>query len=462
MPCASFPQEGGSIRWNSATKLCVMVDLMDFHGKRVTVAGLGHFGGQVAVARWLVEQGAHVLVTDKAPAEKLADSVKQLHDLPIQWRLGEHRLDDFTQADLIVASPAVPLKSELLSAAREAGVPITTEIRLFVERCPATVLGVTGTKGKSTTTALLGEMLKTQFKTWVGGNIGRSLLPELEKIQKTDLVVLELSSYMLEHLGAMQWSPHVALVTMIAADHIEWHGSVEAYVDAKKNIVRFQRSDDIAVINEEDGASRTLVQGTRARVRLFGLVNARRFNLVLPGEHNQLNAQGAFAAANAVGVSWDDAQKAVANFPGLPHRLQLVHERDGVRYYNDSIATIPEAAIAALDAFPRKRVIQIVGGYEHNLPIKAMCNALVEHAKAVLCIGATGEKIADLLADTAHPAAAGIYRCGDLATALKVARQVATAGDIVLLSTGYKSYDQFANFEERGAAFARIASHKHE
>ncbi|MDB5301172.1 MAG: UDP-N-acetylmuramoylalanine--D-glutamate ligase [Phycisphaerales bacterium] len=431
--------------------------MQDVHGKRVTVVGLGHFGGQVAAARWLVEQGARVLVTDKATPDKLVDSVKQLHGLPIELRLGEHRVEDFTRADLIVASPAVPLSNEFLRAAREAGVPITTEVRLFVERCPATILGVTGTKGKSTTSALLSRMLEKRFTTFFGGNIGRSLLPELGKIDKTHLVVLELSSYMLEHLGAMRWSPHVSVVTMLAADHIEWHGSLAGYLDAKKNIVRYQRPDDVAILNEENPEGMALGRETRARVVPFGVEGRRPFELLLPGRHNQLNAQAAYAAASVMGVSWDEAQEAAGSFPGLPHRLEMVHESGGVRFYNDSIATIPEAAVAALDSFPTKRVIQIVGGYDHHLPITAMCNALVDRAKAVLCIGKTGEQIADLLGGSPHTSAAAVYRCGDLPTAVRLAKQIAVPQDIVLLSTGYKSFDQFANFEERGETFARLA-----
>ncbi|HEX4792572.1 MAG TPA: UDP-N-acetylmuramoyl-L-alanine--D-glutamate ligase [Humisphaera sp.] len=425
-------------------------------GKRVTVAGLGHFGGQVAVARWLIERGASVLVTDRAPAEKLADSIKQLEGLPIEFRLGEHRMDDFKNADLIVASPAVPPTNEYLVAARNAGVPITTEIRLLVERCPATVIGVTGTKGKSTTTAMLGRMLGQRFTTWVGGNIGGSLLPELEKIDKTHLVVLELSSYMLDYLGAMQWSPHVSLVTLIAADHLEWHGSHSAYVNAKANIVRYQRPDDVAVLNGEDPGARAMMSQTSARVVLYGLERSKPFDLLLPGRHNQLNAQGAFCAAEALGITFEDAQAAMRDFAGLPHRLQLVREHNGVQYYNDSIATIPESAIAALESFPSKRVIQIVGGYDHHLPITGMCAALTERAKAVLCIGASGNAIADTLADSTHNAAAAVYRCGDLATAVSLAHRIAVPGDIVLLSTGYKSYDQFANFEQRGDAFMSL------
>lgn len=430
--------------------------MQQIHNKRVTVAGLGRFGGQVAAARWLVEQGARVLVTDSAAGDSLADSVKQLAGLPIDFHLGGHRFEDFAQADLIVASPAIPPANGYLAAARNAGVPITTEIRLFIERCPATILGVTGTKGKSTTTALLGEMLRTRFTTWVGGNIGGSLLADLAKIDKTHLVVLELSSYMLEHLGAMRWSPHVSVVTMLAQDHIPWHGSVAAYLNAKSNIVRFQHPDDVAVLNEQDPQSMALTTLAPGRVVAFGLNNRRPFDLMLRGRHNQLNAQAACAAADVLGVSWDEAQRAVGKFSGLPHRLQLVHESGGVKFYNDSIATIPESAIAALESFPPRQVIQIVGGSDHQLPITEMCNTLVERAKAVLCIGQTGNQIADLVSGSPHATAAAVYRCGDLPTAVRVAKQIATAGDVVLLSTGYKSYDQFANFEKRGEAFVDL------
>lgn len=431
--------------------------VQDVRAKRVTVAGLGRFGGQIAAARWLAGQGAQVLITDQAPAEKLADSVRQLDGIPIDFRLGEHREDDFTKADLIVASPAIPPSNKYLQAARAAGVPVMTEIRLFIERCPATIVGVTGTKGKSTTTAMLGQILRRRFTTWVGGNIGHSLLLELDKIDKTHLVVLELSSFMLEYLGEMRWSPHVAVVTMVATDHLDWHGSREAYVRAKTNLVRFQRPDDLAVLNEEDPGSMELSTQTRARVVRFGLRDRRPLQLMIPGKHNQSNAQAAFTAAYELGVGRDDAQEALRDFRGLPHRLELVHEHNGVRFFNDSIATIPEAAIAALESFPPKRVIQIVGGYDKGLPMTAMCNALVERAKAVLCIGATGSKLAGMMSESPRQGAASVYHCGDLPTAMRIARQTASPGDIVLLSTGCASYDQFTNFEKRGEMFAELA-----
>jgi UDP-N-acetylmuramoylalanine--D-glutamate ligase len=432
--------------------------MMELRGKRVTVAGLGRFGGQIAAARWLCGQGAVVCVTDRESAEKLADSVAQLSGLPIELRLGEHREADFCGADLVVASPAIAPQNPYLLAARRAGAPVVTEIQLFIERCPAKILGVTGTKGKSTTTAMLGRILSRKFKTWTGGNIGKSLLGELERIGPSDLIVLELSSFMLEYLGEAHWSPHVAVVTMISADHLDWHGSAAAYVQAKKNILRFQSADDYAVLNRQDPATAALAHEARGKVIMFGAQEEGRFRLMVPGDHNQLNAQGAFAAASILGVDFETAQLALADFSGLPHRLQLVHESAGVRYFNDSIATVPEAAIAALDSFPAKKVIQIVGGSDKGLSTTALCAALVERAKAVLCIGATGGRLAELMERGDSPTAAAVYRCGDLATAVAMSGRIAVDGDIVLLSPGFASYDQFVNFEQRGEQFAKLAA----
>lgn len=432
--------------------------MQELKNQRVTVMGLGRFGGGIAVARWLAGQGVRVLVTDKDPADKLADSVRQLEGLPIEFRLGEHREEDFRGADLVVASPAVPLSNSYLQAARQGGIPITTEMRLFVERCPARrMIGVTGTKGKSTTTSMLAMMLQQRYKVWMGGNIGRSLLDDLPAISSDDLVVLELSSFMLEHLREMHWSPHVGLITMVARDHLEWHGSEEAYVASKRVLVQFQKADDFAVLNDTCPRCMDFARAAGGRVRLFGLNNARPFTIHLPGVHNQLNAQGAFAAASCLDISWDEAQTALTDFKPLPHRLELVHEAHGICWYNDSIATIPEAALAALAAFPAKKVIQIVGGRQKDLSLSALCSELVHRAKAVLCIGETGPVVAQTIAQSPMNAAPPAYDCGDLATAVKVARLIACPGDIVLLSTGCKSYDQFINFEERGQTFARLA-----
>jgi len=426
----------------------------DLRNKRVTVAGLGHFGGGIAVARWLVGQGAKVLVTDLGSAEKLAHSVEQLAGLPIEFRLGEHRISDFTNCNLVVTSPAVPPSSKYLSAAREAGVPITTEIRLFLERCLAKrVIGVTGTKGKSTTTAMLGLILKTRHTTWIGGNIGKSLLADLPAIEPSHVVLLELSSYMLEYLRPMNWSPQVALTTFLSADHTEWHGTHEAYFNAKLELVRHQTPADLAILPEGEAADR-FAAATAAKVIRYRLDNERRFELpLLPGDHNQLNAQAAFIAADGLGVSWSDAQASIRDFGGLPHRLQLVHEANGVRYYNDSIATIPEAAVVACKAFAAGTVIQIVGGSDKKLDMAPMCRELAQRAKAILCIGQIGPSLASM----ATGGSAIVRESGTLDVAMEQAKELASPGDVVLLSPGSASYGQFVNFEERGETFTRLA-----
>jgi UDP-N-acetylmuramoylalanine--D-glutamate ligase len=262
---------------------------------------------------------------------------------------------------------------------------------------------------------------------------------------------------MLEYLRDLRWSPHVAVATMLAVDHVDWHGSAEAYLDAKKQIFKHQTAGDIAVLPERGPHTAELINLTPARVVLFN-TGGRPFELLVPGSHNQFNCRAAWAAAQALGVSFDDAQAAVRDFPGLPHRLQLVHECDGVRWFNDSIATIPEAAIAALDSFPQRMVLQIVGGSDKGLPFTALAAALCERATAALCIGTTGPKIKSLIADSPTHGCAPVYECGDLKTAVTMAKRIAAPGDVVLLSTGCASFDQFVNFEQRGELFARYAS----
>jgi len=417
--------------------------------------GLGRFGGGIAVARWLCGQGARVLVTDKDPADKLADSVRQLDGLPITFRLGQHVEADFRDTDLVVTSPAVPLDNAYLQVARDAGVPITTEICLFVARCPARrVVGVTGTKGKSTTTAMLGRVLGTTYKTWVGGNIGGSLLSQLEQIQPDDIVLLELSSYMLEHLRPMNWSPHVAVVTLIAPDHLDWHGGFDPYVDAKRVIVRSQKSSDFAVLNQENEIALSFARDTPAQIVRYDLHSTDPFELKLPGRHNQLNAQGVYAAAACLGVSREQTAGALREFAGLAHRLELVHESRGVRWYNDSIATIPQAAVAANETFDDGHVIQIVGGADKHLDMLDMCDVLARRCKAVLTVGATGPALAQQLRKCG---AKDVRECDDLDSAVTTARSLAMPSDVVLLSTGCASYDQFVNFEARGETFARLA-----
>lgn len=426
----------------------------DLHAKRVTVLGLGRFGGGIGVARWLVQHGAEVTVADEAPADQLRDSVAQLAGLPITFHLGSIPTELISNTQLLVVSPAIPPTHAIITDANAANVPVTTEIRLFIERCPGTIVGVTGTKGKSTTTALLGRMLEQKYRTFVGGNIGGSLLPELANMCSADVVVLELSSYMLEHLRPMRWSPHIAVVTMMADDHAAWHGSPDAYLDAKRNIVRFQSKEDFAVVSEENVGSASFAEHTQATIVKYGLEGRAPFLIRIAGRHNQLNAQAAYAAAHCLDVTREQAQLGIAGFTGLPHRMQVVHEENGVAWVNDSIATIPEAAVAANESFPRGHVIQIVGGHDKKLDWTEMCKHLAGGAKAVLTIGEIGPRLAQMLRENG---CAQVWECGDLPAAVSAAKAIASSGDVVLLSTGTASYDQFSNFEKRGEAFESLA-----
>lgn len=452
----------------------------------MTVAGLGRFGGGVAVAKWLVSKGARVLVTDRDPADKLADSIRQLDGLPIDYVLGEHRESDFTACDLLVVNPAIPPSNPLLLAAQRARVSITTEMNLFVERCPSPhTVGVTGTKGKSTSATLVSKMLRPAEaanrhpnvdpkrgnpapafltdrsrarRVYLGGNMGTSLLDKLETITEDDIVVLELSSAMLHWLGEIRWSPHVALVTMVSADHTDWHGSAEAYLEAKQNIVRFQTEKDFAVVSSHLPGSRAFGKLTKGTVIEFG----KRANLPaafapnLLGKHNRLNERGAYAVARLFGVYADEAEHEVSDFNGLPHRLELVHESNGVKWINDSIATIPEAAIAANGAFEAGNVIQIVGGVDKGNDMREMCRVLGTRCKAVLTIGKCGPMLATLLRERSPKAK--IIECETLERAVGEATSLATDGDVVLLSTACASYDQFKNFEDRGNQFRTFAT----
>ncbi|MDB5327939.1 MAG: UDP-N-acetylmuramoylalanine/D-glutamate ligase, partial [Phycisphaerales bacterium] len=257
-----------------------------------------------------------------------------------------------------------------------------------------------------------------------------------------------LSSYMLHWLGQMNWSPRVAVLTMLGLDHVEWHGGGDAYLDAKRNIIRHQKAGDV-FIRRGDSISETFAVQPGVKTLLYPTSAVPAFDLKLPGAHNQANAQAAFLAASQFGIDHEAAQSRVADFGGLPHRLELVHEANGVRYFNDSIATIPEAAIIACDAFPARSVIQIVGGsLKEGLTWDAMCDHLSTHCKKVLAIGQIGQALANR--------GGGEY-LETLDRAVARAKEIARPGDVILLSPGTASYGQFANFEKRGERFAALA-----
>lgn len=444
----------------------------DVRGPHVIVMGLGRFGGGVGVTRWLCEQGARVLVTDLAPADQLADSVAKLDAGRVQFRFGGHDPADLDGAGLLVVSPAVDKpRSEFFRAAVERGIPWTSEMNLFLGRCPARLIGVTGSVGKSTTTAMLGAILGRAIeadtplhgrRAWVGGNIGRSLLEDLPTMRPDDLVVLELSSFQLDDAAAVRRSPNVALLTNLRPNHLDRHGTFDAYADAKLNIARFQGHGDLLFVHETESDLRRRVAALppRGRVETFGdpaTLDLAAAYLSIPGRHNRDNAAAALAVTRGLGVPDGVSLPALRAFAGLPHRLEFVREYRGARYFNDSKSTTPDAARTALSAFDAP-VVMLVGGYDKLLPLEGLAADLAARARVVLCFGAVGERLAAAIRAAPRGERPHVEAVDDLPTALARARTVAAAGDAVVLSPGCASYDQFRNYEQRGDLFRGIVT----
>ena len=434
------------------------------------VMGLGRFGGGIAVARWLIEQGAQVVVTDRATGEDLASSVAQLADLPISYRLGGHDAADLDGIDLLVVSPAVPKdRSAFVQAAIERDIPISSEMNLFLERCPvSSVVGVTGSAGKSTTTAMLQSILAAAQsshhsfnRAWVGGNIGRSLLCDLNAMEPEDVVVLELSSFQLDDVAALRWSPRLAVITNLEPNHLDRHGSLEAYADAKMNIVRYQESDDKIFLHRDDDdlAARVTAAGAGSRIVTYRFDPGVKASLRVPGTHNRDNAAAAIAVARELGVRDDALTQGLSKFTGLPHRLEFVGDHAGVRYFNDSKSTTPVSTRTALDAFDEP-VVLMVGGGDKGFSFDALGAYLAASAKAVVCYGETGTALHDAIRRHIDDTSAkGTVESADsFADALDRAKARASRGDVVVLSPGCTSYDMFTNYEQRGDAFRQLVS----
>ncbi len=448
-------------------------------GKRVTVMGLGRFGGGVGVARWLAAGGARVTVTDLTTADKLAASIAELRDVNVEFRLGGHDERDFREADMVVVNPAVPDHSPFIQAAVSAGVPITTEINLFLERCRATCIGVTGSVGKSTITAMIGHVLeRTQpLRVWLGGNLGRSLLDALPQIAPEHLCVLELSSFQLARTPALRWSPHVAVIANVTPNHLDWHGTFEHYLQSKLNICAFQKVDRDVAIVEDVAPLRAALASRRAHAddlacygldgdvpvcrRAATLLGEQRelcsrwpdLRLQTPGRHNRLNAAAALSVAETLGVSAEAAVTALADFPGLPHRLQRVGQSGGVTYYNDSKSTTPEAAITAMNSIDGPLLV-ILGGYDKKIDLRSAADHAARRARFAACIGQTGSWLRDAIRGAGGQA----EHFDSLASAVSACRSAARDGESILLSPGCASWDMFEDFRARGDAFVRLVS----
>jgi UDP-N-acetylmuramoylalanine--D-glutamate ligase len=436
--------------------------------------GLGLFGGGLGAARFCVARGARVTVTDLRSAEELGPSLDELAGADLALRLGGHDEDDFTGADLVVASPAVPPASTYLAAARAAGVPVITEITLFLSHCAAEcVLGITGSNGKTTTTAMTGEILSRLGRTHVGGNIGRSLLPSVDDIRPGDFVVLELSSFQLEYVREQAGPLTVAALLNLTPNHLDRHGTLEDYARAKAGIFVRQDPTHTAVLNADDPRTRDLGAELPSRVVHFSLdenlaegfllrgdVLVRREGgkdeeilpseaLGLRGRFNRANALAAAACAHSAGADTARIAEGLRAFRAVPHRLEPVGEVRGIRFFNDSVATTPESTVAALRSFEEPLVL-IAGGYDKGLPLEILAREIGTAGAGLVVLGPVGEKLAGL----ADPAG-DVVRASDMEEAVDRAFERARPGGVVLLSPGAASYDMFLNFQQRGEAFRR-------
>ncbi|MCC8166383.1 MAG: UDP-N-acetylmuramoyl-L-alanine--D-glutamate ligase [Planctomycetes bacterium] len=464
---------------------------------RVTVMGLGLFGGGAGVARYFAERGARVTVTDMAAAEKLAPSVDALAGLGIDFVLGEHRDRDFTDTDLVVANQSVRPENRYLALARAARVPVVTETGIALSRNRSPWVGVTGSSGKSTTAALIAEMLRCHHPdTLFGGNIGGDLVTRVEGRPVDAPLVVELSSFQLTHLrddfaDGRARPPRVAVVTNVTPNHLDWHTDFVEYAEAKQVLFTCQHSDGWAVLNVDDpivrfwstrrntmsarlvltavtdpgGDHAAFIQDGEIVVRQGGAV-AGRFSLRdfrLIGGHNRMNAVQAAAAAWFMSGNGQAVRDGLARFAGLPDRLETVGTVGEILFVNDSKSTTPEAAITALEAMDRP-VVLIAGGYDKGSPFDGLAAAVQDRAVAVVLLGPAGERLGQEIREAASSRPAGreplvIAEAGDdFAFAVAEARRLAPAGGVVLLSPACASYGIFTNYEERGRRFRELVA----
>lgn len=457
------------------------VTAVSFAGRRVTIIGLGKGRTTAGMARFLVANGARVAITDAKSRDKLAEGLARLGDTPVDLVLGPSS-DDAALADpdFVVVIPGERPRSATVQRAVARGIPVLTEIGLFFRLCPAPIVGVTGTKGKSTTFTLSARILEKGPKRVVaGGNIGTSIIDVLPTISPDDIVLLELSSFQLETLGR---SPHVAVVTNVFEDHLDHHGTRDAYVAAKRNILAWQGPRDVAVLNVDDPTTVALHTGVPSEIRGYSLTFRPELGayrdadgtlalvdgptripflhereLRVPGRHNVANVLAAAIVGDLHGIAPDVIADAIRSFGGLPNRLEVVTEADGVLYVNDSQGTTPYATIPALTAYGRPAVV-ILGGVSKGADWTELARAVVKDARGAVLIGQAADEIAAALDRAGAPQKPlPVQRAATLPAAVRAARAMARPGDVVLLSPAAASFDMFSSYEERGEVFRAAA-----
>ncbi|HEY4887508.1 MAG TPA: UDP-N-acetylmuramoyl-L-alanine--D-glutamate ligase [Candidatus Dormibacteraeota bacterium] len=413
----------------------------------MTALVVGAARSGVALARHLTRAGGTVRLVDRKPAAELREALAQL-PAGVDLRLGDETgaLDG---VDVVYASPGVPWDSQLLNDARARGIAVSSEIDLFLKLCPGTMIGITGTNGKTTTTALTGVVLAAGDRpVVVGGNIGDTVLDRLDEITPRHWVVLELSSFQLESVERPRL--HIGVILNITPDHLDRHHTFERYVDLKARAIEFAGPDDFAVLNGRDEVTRGLATRTRAEVVWFEQHQPLP-PMPLPGRHNMENALAAAAVGRIAGLSDEAINAAIRSFKGVEHRLELVGEWAGVRWFNDSKATNPDAGRVALSAFPGAPVVLIAGGYGSGFELKGWVADVLANTEAVVLIGASADLLQDAL--RAHPK---VVRASSLEEAVVAAAGLSRQGGVVLLSPAYKSFDMFKDFEDRGNQFKAL------
>ncbi len=455
----------------------------DWQGKRIVIIGIARQG--LALARYLVNQGAAVVLNDSRPAEALAAAQQDLANLEtyhpgqLTWAAGGHPLELLDGADLVCPSGGVPLELPIIQEARRRGIPLSNDSQIFLEAAPCTVIGITGSAGKTTTTTLVGRMCGASGRrAWVGGNIGNPLVNHLDKMQPDDLAVVELSSFQLDLTTR---SPQVAAVLNVTPNHLDRHGTMEAYAAAKANILRHQKPANTAVLGREDAgawAMRGLVQGQlysfgrdqlaagQAGATLDGqdlviqrgsqrTVVLHQDEILLRGEHNLMNVLAAAAICAAANLPGEVVRAGVRGFHGVPHRLEYVRTWRGADWYNDSIATAPERAMAALRAFEAP-IVLLAGGRDKDLPWDDFARLVCQRVHCLVTFGEAAAMIATKVS-TAQKNTSGplesIHEAPNLEAALQTAANLARPGDVVLLAPGGTSFDEFTDFAERGERF---------
>lgn len=443
-------------------------------GKQISVIGVGV--SNVPLIEFLLSGGARVTAHDKKNASELGDIYKRLSDMGISFVLGEKYLEEIPDGcEIIFKTPGLRADVPELVAAKEKGIKITSEMELFFELCPCEIIAVTGSDGKTTTTTLIGEMLRREgYRCFVGGNIGRPLLGDTAGMKSDDKAILELSSF---QLHTMNCSPHIAVITNITPNHLDWHTDYNEYIESKKNIFRHQKDGDRVVLNFDNDITRSFAGEAKNSMYFSrksdlergvcledGFIvlkdggNTKKIlsvgDIKIPGMHNVENYMAAIAAVFEY-VSTDTINHVAKNFGGVPHRIELVRELDGVKYYNDSIASSPARTTAGLKSFNQK-VILIAGGYDKKIPFDDFGAVVNEHVKELVLVGVTSEKIENAVKNASNYNGLKIHRKTDFKDAVVTARSCAKDGDVVILSPACASFDLFKNFEQRGNCFKEI------